>query len=626
MCGFVGFLGYDLGAESIMRAQLRNMARMLSHRGPDDSGIWLDDTMQYGVAHTRLSVADLSYEGHQPMLSKYARYVLAFNGEIYNHAALRKELEKDCGVISWAGHSDTEVLLECLASWGVDRTLRTCVGMFAFALWDKHDRSLTLARDRMGEKPLYWGWQGNTLLFGSELKALKGHPSFQAEVDRGALALLLRYNYIPAPFSIYRRIQKLQPGHYVTMRRDDRGAVPQCYWSYKTAARAGLERPFAGTDQQALDRLRTLLAGSVAGQMVADVPLGAFLSGGVDSSVVVALMQEQSPQAVHTYAIGFEDKVFDEARYARAVAQHLGTDHTELYVTKQDALAVVPELPHIYCEPLADSSQIPTFLVSRMARQHVTVALSGDGGDELFGGYTPYQFMPKIWRLLHGVPQPLRRAVAAALGHVPVPQRLEKLTGMLDARTREQLYLRLRSHWLAPTSVVLGAEEPDSLLSNPGDWSFIQSYEAWMMSMDICSYMPDDILVKVDRAAMANSLETRVPLLDHRVVEFAASLPLSLKIRGGQGKWLLRQLLYRHVPQSLVDRPKAGFSVPLGNWLRGPLREWAADLLQESRLAAEGYFDVQQVRTTWQEHLSGRRDRSSTLWSILMFQAWMRHG
>ncbi|MBV2181858.1 MAG: asparagine synthase (glutamine-hydrolyzing) [Castellaniella sp.] len=624
MCGFVGFFATQRSAAGISPALLRRMGGALVHRGPDDGGFWLDGSLGFGVAHRRLSVADLSHEGHQPMVSHCGRYVLAFNGEIYNHGDLRGRLAREQLDIPWRGHSDTEVLLACLALWGLERTLQACVGMFAFALWDCREKTLTLARDRMGEKPLYWGWQGQTLLFGSELKALRLHPDFQGEIDRGALALLLRYNYIPAPHSIYRGIRKLPSGHYAVIGPGDRNAVTRQYWDYRTIVRAGLEAPFAGTGAQAVDELEARLVSSIQGQRVADVPLGAFLSGGIDSSLIAALMQQQSAQRVRTYAIGFQEEAFDEAVHARTVARHLGTDHTELYVTEQDALAVVPELPRIYCEPFADSSQIPTFLVSQMASRHVTVALSGDGGDELFGGYTPYQFMPKIWRLLRRVPQPLRRGIASALALLPLPQRMEKLLGVMGAGDREQLYAWMRSHWLEPESVVVGAQEPGSLLFNPSGWRFVESFESWMMAMDVCDYMPDDILVKVDRAAMANSLETRVPLLDHRIVEFAARLPLSMKIRDGQGKWVLRQVLYRHVPQALVDRPKAGFMVPLGNWLRGPLREWADDLLQPVRMQQEGYLNERMVQAVWQEHLGGRMDRSTKLWSILMFQAWMR--
>ncbi|WP_368655538.1 asparagine synthase (glutamine-hydrolyzing) [Castellaniella ginsengisoli] len=623
MCGFAGFFAPSRFAADDSTEILRKQSLAIKHRGPDSDGVWCDDVTGFGVAHRRLSISDLSLAGHQPMVSQCGRYILAFNGEIYNHGELRSRLEQEGQGDAWRGHSDTEALLTCLARWGLERTLQACVGMFAFALWDRQSRTLALARDRMGEKPLYWGWQGQTLLFGSELKALRAHPDFQGKIDRDALTLLLRYNYIPAPHSIYCGIRKLRAGHYVVIGEGDRDAMPRPYWDYRDAVRAGLEIPFAGTDAQAIDELEARLMTSIQGQRVADVPLGAFLSGGIDSSLVVSLMQRQASQRVNTYAIGFQDKAFDEAVHARAVADHLGTDHAELYVTEQDALAVVPELPRIYCEPFADSSQIPTFLVSRMARQHVTVALSGDGGDELFGGYTPYQFMPRLWRWLRMVPAPLRQGVASMLAPLPVPQRIEKLLAILGAANREDLYLRVRSHWMGTESVVLGANEPDSLLRNPDAWRFVESFEAWMMSLDACGYMPDDILVKVDRAAMANSLETRVPLLDHRVVEFAARLPLSMKIRNGQGKWVLRQLLHRYVPQSLVDRPKAGFAVPLGSWLRGPLREWAEDLLRGSRLREEGYFDAEIIQEVWREHLGGRVDRSSRLWGILMFQAWL---
>ncbi len=595
----------------------------LAHRGPDDYGSWEDSAVGFGVGHQRLSVAELSLAGHQPMVSHCGRYILAFNGEIYNHRELRWRLEQEGQGRTWRGHSDTEALLTSLARWGLDRTLQACVGMFAFALWDRQDRTLILARDRMGEKPLYWGWQGQTLLFGSELKALRAHPDFQGMIDRDALTLLLRYNYIPTPYSIYRGIRKLPAGHYIIISPGDRDAMPRPYWDYRDVVRAGLETPFTGTDAQAIDEVEARLMASIQGQRVADVSLGAFLSGGIDSSLVVSLMQRLASQRVNTYAIGFQDKAFDEAAHASAVANHLGTDHAELYVTEQDALEIVPDLPRIYCEPFADSSQIPTFLVSRVARQHVTVALSGDGGDELFGGYTPYQFMPRLWHWLRMVPAPLRQGIATTLTPLPVPQRIEKLLAILGATSRENLYFRVRSHWMDTESVVLGANEPDSLLRNPGAWHFVEPFEAWMMSLDACGYIPDDILVKVDRAAMANSLETRAPLLDHRVVEFAARLPLSMKIRDGQGKWVLRQLLYRYVPRSLVDRPKSGFAVPLGSWLRGPLRGWAEDLLRETRLREEGYFDAKIIQEVWREHLSGRVDRSSRLWSILMFQAWL---
>ncbi len=623
MCGFSGFLYSNPSAMPISDDVLRKMGNAIAHRGPDDQGEWQDRVAGFGVSHRRLSIADLSQAGHQPMVSNCGRYVLAFNGEIYNHQKLRASLDEERAVRAWRGHSDTEVLLACVESWGVGRTLEAVAGMFAFALWDRRDHTLIMARDRMGEKPLYWGWQGDTLLFGSELKALKAHPEFKGEVDRNSLALLLRYNYIPSPHSIYKGIHKLLPGHYIVVPAEGKEAVPKPYWNYREVVREGMRSPFGGTDALAVDGLESLLASSVAGQMIADVPLGAFLSGGIDSSVVVALMQQQSARRVRTYSIGFKDAALDEAVHARAVARHLATDHSELYIDESDALAIVPELSGIYCEPFADSSQIPTFLVSRMARQHVTVALSGDGGDELFGGYTPYRFMPKIWRILQHIPLGLRKAAVSMLSALPLPQRMDKLCAIMDARDREELYLRLRSHWLQPDTVVLGSQEPKSLLSDPSGWRFVESFERWMMALDTAGYMPDDILVKVDRAAMANSLETRVPMLDHRVVEYAARLPLHMKIRDGQGKWVLRELLYRHVPRQLVDRPKAGFMVPLGAWLRGPLREWAEELLAESSMRQQGYFDEKKVRALWLEHLAGRADRSGSLWSVLMFQAWL---
>ncbi|CAM5183000.1 asparagine synthase (glutamine-hydrolyzing) OS=Castellaniella defragrans OX=75697 GN=HNR28_002301 PE=3 SV=1 [Castellaniella defragrans] len=463
MCGFSGYLR-DGGRGDFDRvAVLQAMSQALRYRGPDDQGQWLDSSVDFGVTHQRLSISDLSLAGHQPMLSRSGRYVLAFNGEIYNFADLRARLEQESPDKAWRGHSDTEVLLVGLEDWGLARTLEALVGMFAFALWDRQEHTLALARDRMGEKPLYWGWQGDTLLFGSELRALEAHPACLRRVDRGALALLLRYNYIPEPHSVYQDIHKLAPGHFVVVRPGDREAVPQAYWDYQSVVQEGMRSPFEGTDEQAVEMLESLLSASVAGQMVSDVPLGAFLSGGLDSSTIVALMQKQSTQQVHTYAIGFESKAYDEAAHARAVAAHLGTDHTELYVSDRDTLAVVPELPHLYCEPFADSSQIPTYLVSHMARRNVTVALSGDGADELLGGYTHHRYLPKLWNGLEKVPRPVRVAAAGLASVLPLRGRLKKLSGVLDARDRETLYWRTRSFWTDPQRVVTGAVEPDSL-------------------------------------------------------------------------------------------------------------------------------------------------------------------
>jgi asparagine synthase (glutamine-hydrolysing) len=622
MCGFTVFLA--AAAAQQFNAVLFNMANAIAMRGPDDAGYWSDVDAGVVIAHRRLAVVDLSPAGHQPMPSASGRYVIAFNGEIYNHLRLRQELL----ATAWRGHSDTETLLAGFDAWGIEATLKKCVGMFAFAVWDKQTKTLTLARDRMGEKPLYWGWQNGVLLFGSELKALKAHPAFDAEIDRNALALLLRHGYIPAPHSIYRGIQKLQPGHFisipVTAGAAAEHAKPVAYWRMNDVIAAGQANPFRGSDAEATDLLEDQLCASIRGQMLADVPLGAFLSGGIDSSTIVALMQKQSAQPVRTFTIGFDEKGYDEeATHAKAVAQHLATDHTELYVRSQDAMAVIPRLADIYCEPFADSSQIPTFLVSQMARQHVTVALSGDAGDELFGGYNPYQFAPRIWNLLARLPLPFRKLAASALSRVPVSEQLKKLLEVLDAPNREAFYRQLVSHWKAPEEIVLGAHEPATLLNTPGAWPQVDSFQHWMMAMDAQTYMPDDILVKVDRAAMANSLETRVPMLDHRVVELAWRMPLNLKIRDGKGKWLLREVLYRHVPREMIERPKKGFSIPLAAWLRGPLRDWAEALLNESRLRQEGYFNPTPVRRVWLEHIAGQRDNSTKLWSILMFQAWL---
>lgn len=622
MCGFSGFI---CPPSFLSKGLLEVMGSQIVNRGPDEGGVWFDSDYGVGISHRRLSVLELSPAGAQPMVSHCERYIIAFNGEIYNHFDLRARLQQQNLTCAWRGSSDTETLLACFAAWGVEKTLQGAVGMFAIALWDRQEKILTLARDRLGEKPLYWGWQNGVFLFGSELKSLKVHPSFKAEIDRNALSLLLRHNYIPAPYSIYRGIQKLRQGHYVNIKVGLKAGAAESkpYWNISAVIEAGQKNPFAGSDTDAIGALEVQLSQSIAGQMLADVPLGAFLSGGVDSSTVVALMQQQSQRPVQTFAIGFNEAGFNEAEHAKAVAQYLGTDHTELYVSSNEALAVIPDLPKIFCEPFADSSQIPTFLVSQMARRHVTVALSGDAGDELFGGYNPYQLAPYLWRKISKFPLPLRKLAVQALSGLPGPEKLDKLLNVLDASSREDFYRTLLSHWKNPENLVIGATEPPTQLNTPQAWPETDSFEHWMMAMDAQTYMADDILVKVDRAAMANSLETRVPMLDHRVVELAWRMPLSLKIRDGKGKWILREVLYKHVPRELIERPKKGFSIPLASWLRGPLRDWAETLLDAQRLQQEGYFRVTPIRRAWQEHLAERRDHSRQLWSILMFQAWL---
>jgi len=624
VCGFSGFFRYRTSLNN-QDEILGDMVSVISHRGPDNSGSWHDSEAGIGLAHVRLAIVDLSPAGHQPMHSPCDRFVIAFNGEIYNHLELRQQLETQHQAPAWRGHSDTETLLVCFAIWGIEQTLQATVGMFALALWDKHEQVLTLARDRLGEKPLYWGWCNSVLLFGSELKALKRHPAFNAEIDRNALALLMRYNAIPAPYSIYQGIHKLPAGHFVQISQGQGASATtsQAYWSLNEVIETGLANPFLGSDQEAVTALEERISQSVAGQMLADVPLGAFLSGGVDSSTIVALMQQQSARPVRTFAIGFDEPGYNEAQYAKEVAAHLGTDHTELYVGIADALEVIPKLPQVYCEPFADSSQIPTFLVSQMAKQQVTVALSGDGGDELFGGYNPYQFAPKVWRTISHLPLGLRKLAVVVLKDLPLPDKLYKLLRVLPSKDREAFYAALMSHWQHPEKGVIGAEPVPTLMNSPSRWPQTDSFEHWMMAMDAKQYMTDDILVKVDRAAMANSLETRVPLLDHRVVELAWQLPLHQKIRNGTGKWALREVLYRYVPHQMIERPKKGFSIPLAQWLRGPLRDWAEALLDEQRLQREGYFHAQSILKLWREHDTGKRDNALRLWSILMFQAWL---
>lgn len=626
MCGLIGFFkGSVFLSEKHTISTLTTMNDSIAHRGPDSQGVWIDIDNKVALGHRRLSIQDLSDAGHQPMLSDDDRYVIVFNGEIYNHLEIRQELQQYIPNIEWRGHSDTETLLKALQVFGWEKTLQKLVGMFAIALWDQQQKELTLARDRMGEKPLYWGWSGQTLLFGSELKALKAHPEFDAEIDRDALALLLRYNYIPAPYSIYCGIEKLLPGHFVKIKigQTREEVSPISYWNLKEIVEKGVSAPFIGSDAEAIDLLEHTIKQSLVRQMAADVPLGAFLSGGVDSSTIVALMQAESKQPIKTFAIGFDEPGYNEAEYAKAVAEHLGTEHTEFYVTAKDALEVVPLLSTIFCEPFADSSQIPTYLVSKMAKQHVTVALSGDAGDELFGGYNTYQLLPKIWNILSPLPMPVRKLAAKLVSGLPMPEKLLKLVEVLPVNNRAEFYNLVISHWKNSEQLVIGAKKATTALTDKSQWPNVDSFEEWMMSIDAQQYMVDDILVKVDRAAMANSLEVRVPMLDHRLVELAWQLPIDMKIRDKSGKWVLREVLYKYVPKELIERPKKGFSIPLAQWLRGSLREWAEPLIAERRLREEGYFYPEKIRQTWEEHLQGRKDNSSKLWSVLMFQSWL---
>ena len=645
MCGFAGFLDSCAGLpESEWQAVLFSMVQAITHRGPDDWGVWTDTDAGLALAHCRLSILDLSSAGHQPMISPSGRFVIAFNGEIYNHLDLRKEL----AVHAWRGHSDTETLLAGFDAWGVASAVKRVIGMFAFAVWDKTNLTLTLARDRLGEKPLYYGWHGETFLFGSELKALKPHPAFRTEIDRNALALLMRHNYIPAPYSIYHGIYKLLPGSLVTISQQNRNSQPQRYWDARQVVADGLAQPFSGSPDDAVDALDNLLRDAVAKQMVADVPLGAFLSGGVDSSTIVALMQAQSSRSVKTFTIGFFEEGYNEAEQAKAVSRHLGTDHTELYVTPQQALDVIPLLPTLYDEPFSDSSQIPTFLISQMTRQHVTVSLSGDAGDELFGGYNRYVLGQRLWDKVSRLPVNVRMALARmitgvspegwnrllgpvqtllpmGLAQANIGDKLHKGSGVMMAKTPTDLYCLLVSHWLQPANLVLGATEPPTILTASGLQPQTDHFVHQMMALDMLTYLPDDILTKVDRAAMGVSLETRIPLLDHRVVEFTWSLPLGYKVRDGVGKWPLRQVLNKYVPKELIERPKMGFGIPIDSWLRGPLRDWAESLLNESRLKQEGFFNPGPIRQKWAEHLSGKRNWQYHLWDVLMFQAWHEH-
>jgi len=659
MCGLAGFWGSGGKRQSAdeLNRTVGNMSDVLTSRGPDDTGTWADPVSGIALGHRRLAILDLSSAGHQPMSSADGRFTISFNGEIYNHLAIRSDLGSLENRPVWRGYSDTETLLAAIERWGVEDTLLRCRGMFAFALWDIDKRTLTLARDRLGEKPLYYGWSGEgeqgAFIFASELKALRAYPGFNASISRSALSQYLRFAYIPAPLTIYEGVFKLEPGCMLTISRIPPARISieplvvgkqydslkmRRWWSLEEVIAIGRVQPFVG-EATALDALESTLSRAVEEQSLADVPLGAFLSGGVDSSTIVALTQSQSSQRVRTFTIGFDEAGFDESPYARAVAAHLGTDHHEMRVTSKMAQDVIPSLPWMYDEPFADSSQIPTHLVCKAARQHVTIAISGDGGDELFGGYNRYFWGPRVWNRLSWLPFPLRQLLGHAIEGVSVEawDRASGITGvsrlgdkalklgahLSSVKGMDALYWSLVSEW-DPASLVKGIRHV-----SPSQWESTDAVPEGlnpverMMFCDTVTYLPDDILCKVDRAAMACSLETRAPFLDQRVVELAWRLPLNMKIRGNMGKWALRQVLYKYVPKELIERPKAGFAIPIGQWLRGPLRDWAESLLGETRLCQEGYFHPEPIRKAWAEHLAGRRDHTPKIWTILMFQAWL---
>lgn len=648
MCGLAGFWGGRFSAEE-SGAQLRRMTDAIAYRGPDAQGHWVDRDAGIALGHRRLAIVELSEAGAQPMSSSGARYVLSFNGEIYNHLDLRADAEIVARAISWRGHSDTETLLNCFEVWGIAGTVQRAVGMFAFAVWDRKLRALTLGRDRFGEKPLYYGRVGTgasaTFLFASELSSFIACPGFLGDVDRDSLCMYMRHGNVGGDRTIFRGVHKLLPGHLLTLSDVTAEPAVEAYWSLAQVAERGVADQFKGSPAEAVEALERIAGRAVRQQMAADVPLGAFLSGGVDSSAIVALMQSQSTRRIKTFTIGFDDADYNEAVYAKAVAQHLGTDHTELYVTPKEAIDTIGLLPRLYCEPFADSSQIPTYLVSRLARREVTVSLSGDAGDEVFGGYNRYQMTARLWGRLSAVPVPMRRAAAHMLLRMS-PRRLDQMASrvpglgrwpdlggkihkgarVMAASSAAHLYLGLVSQWSDPADVVLNCSEPASFLTGLRPALKGLNDVEQMMALDTLTYLPDDILTKVDRAAMSVGLETRVPFLDHRMVEFAWQLPLSHKLRTENGttttKWILREMLFKHVPRHLIERPKQGFGIPIGSWLRGPLRDWAESLLGEQRLRSDGFFDVAAVREKWTEHLSGRKNWQHQLWCVLMFQAW----
>lgn len=645
MCGIAGF--WDTRQRSSteqLQTVVTQMRDTLVHRGPDGAGSWVDANIGIAFGHRRLAILDLTASGQQPMLSNSKRYVITFNGEIYNHQEIKQQLAAAGHTPIWRGHSDTEIILVAFEVWGIQPALEKFVGMFAIALWDQQEQLLYLLRDRLGEKPLYFGCVDNYFLFGSELKSLKAHPAWQQNINRDAVGLMMRYNCIPAPYTIYENIKKLEPGHFIVVNKN-LNITQQVYWDLKAIINNPTHINNFATPIDAVDALEVKLSQAIKQQMVADVPLGAFLSGGIDSSTIVALMQAQSAQPIKTFTIGFADANYNEAVQAKAIAAHLNTQHTELYLSPEQTRDIIPDLADFYDEPFADSSQIPTYIVAKLTRQHVTVSLSGDGGDELFAGYNRYNWVPAIWSKVSLLPLPVRSLVARILMLLPpnmwdkifnllqplLPSfaqqrnpgdKMHKLARILDSKSPQEIYHKLISHWYDHEQLVSQAKSSELLLKDLNQDLTGQSFIESMMYIDSQRYLPNDILVKVDRAAMAVSLETRVPFLDHRVVEFAWSLPMDLKIRHGQNKWILRQVLQRHVPSELFNRPKMGFGVPIDQWLRGPLKAWANDLLSDSMLAKHNLLDYQLIQQKWQEHQSGIRNWQYHLWDVLMFQSW----
>ena len=647
MCGINGFYSKSL---SNFDDVIVKMNSAISHRGPDTNGAWSDKNLGIVLGHQRLSIIDVSSSGNQPMQSSSGRYILTYNGEIYNYLKIRKELEMNNVNIKWKGNSDTEILLESIDFWGIEITLQKIQGMFAFGIWDQKMRRLILARDRIGEKPLYYGWQGEgnnrVFLFGSELKALKVHPEFNGQINRDAIALQLRHNCIPAPYTIYKDIYKLLPGNYLELKHNDLKkellSYPKKYWSLTSSLMYGNKNQLKFNEDEIQKDLEENLKISIKKQMISDVPIGAFLSGGVDSSTVVALMQSQSHQPVKTFTVGFNEKEYNEAKFAKKIAKHLGTNHTELYVSPKAAMEVIPKISTIYDEPFSDSSQIPTFLVSQLTKQHVKVAISGDGGDELFCGYNRYKMSEKFSSIFRFMPFSLRKTLASTIQSIS-PHNLDKISrfipildqptnfgdkihkgaDVLNTKNFSDIYYTLCSHWKNPTEIVLNSKGPGTLLTKFKPNINYLNTQQQMMALDFLTYLPDDILVKVDRAAMASSLETRVPFLDHNLIEYVFKIPHSLKFRNGHGKWILKKILNQYVPKSLTQRPKVGFEIPLGSWLRGPLRDWAENLLNEKRLNQENFFNTKLVRDKWLEHLNGKKNWQYHLWDILMFQAWL---